>query len=252
MIERYVRQSEGKYAIDIHGGGADLLFPHHENEAAQTRCATNHELAKYWMHNGFVRINGDKIGKSLGNSFTIREVLKNYHPESIRLFILSSHYRSPLNYSEQNVLDANSSLTRLYTAIRGIDPTTNTVVEQQYVAKFMSAMDDDFNTPLAISVLFELVKELNKSTDTNIKQNLAATLKYLGGLLGILHTDPEKFLQGTATDSVSKIEQLIEERKASRLNKRWKDADVIRCQLHDMGIILEDCVNGETIWRRVI
>ncbi|MFZ2313850.1 MAG: cysteine--tRNA ligase, partial [Methylobacter sp.] len=184
--------------FDIHGGGMDLQFPHHENEIAQSEGATGEKYVNLWMHNGFVRINEEKMSKSLGNFFTVREVLQRYRPEIIRFFILSSHYRSPLNYSDEQLNDAGAALTRFYTALRGMRTVADAVAEEAYKTRFEQAMDDDFNTPVALSVLFDLARELNKvkEADQEKAEVLAATLKYLGGLLGILQDDPEAFLKG--------------------------------------------------------
>ena len=241
--------------FDIHGGGMDLQFPHHENEIAQSEGATGEHFVNYWMHNGFVRVNEEKMSKSLGNFFTVREVLKQYRPEVIRFFILTSHYRSPLNYSDEQLDEAQAALTRLYTALRNID-SNNAQIEQSYVERFKEAMDDDFNTPIAVSVLFDLAREINKSKDSLDKQQqLASTLKHLASVLGILQDDPESFLQGDADTSglsEAEIEQLIQQRLEAKHNKNWAQADQIRDQLKEQGIILEDAPGGKTTWRREI
>lgn len=234
--------------FDIHGGGMDLQFPHHENEIAQSEGATGEQFVNYWMHNGFVRVNEEKMSKSLGNFFTVREVLKQYRPEIIRFFILSSHYRSPLNYSDEQLDDAGAALTRLYTALRGVE-ITDAVIDQEYQHRFEQAMDDDFNTPVALAVLFELARELNKAED---KALLAATLKQLAAILGLLQDDPDSFLKGGSNDGLAEaeIEQLIEARKTAKANKDWAQADSIRDQLKAQGIVLEDVAGGNTSWRR--
>ncbi len=241
--------------FDIHGGGMDLQFPHHENEIAQSEGATGEHFVNYWMHNGFVRVNEEKMSKSLGNFFTVREVLKQYRPEVIRFFILTSHYRSPLNYSDEQLDEAQAALTRLYTALRNID-SNNAQIEQSYVERFKEAMDDDFNTPIAVSVLFDLAREINKSKDSLDKQQqLASTLKHLASVLGILQDDPESFLQGDADTSglsEAEIEQIIQQRLEAKQNKNWAQADQIRDQLKEQGIILEDAPGGKTTWRREI
>ncbi|WP_305906763.1 cysteine--tRNA ligase [Methylomarinum sp. Ch1-1] len=242
----------GNY-FDIHGGGMDLQFPHHENEIAQSEGATGEKFVNLWMHNGFVRVNEEKMSKSLGNFFTVREVLKQYRPEIIRFFILSSHYRSPLNYSDEQLDEAGAALTRLYTALRGID-IGDADIDKAYKAAFEQAMNDDFNTPVAISVLFDLARDLNKSKNNPDKiQALAATLKFLGSILGILQDDPDNFLKGGANKeglSEQDIEQLIEERAQAKQNKDWAKADQIRDQLKAQGIVLEDAPGGKTTWRR--
>jgi cysteinyl-tRNA synthetase len=235
--------------FDIHGGGMDLQFPHHENEIAQSEGATGEPFVNYWMHNGFVRVNEEKMSKSLGNFFTVREVLKQYRPEVIRFFILSSHYRSPLNYSDEQLDDAGVALTRLYTALRGVE-IVDASIDAGYCQRFEQAMDDDFNTPVALAVLFELARELNKAEDKTV---MAATLKQLAAILGLLQENPDSFLQGSTTlDGLSEaeIEQLIGARKAAKANKDWAQADQIRDQLKAQGVVLEDVAGGNTIWRR--
>ncbi|WP_426991058.1 cysteine--tRNA ligase [Methylomonas sp. CM2] len=235
--------------FDIHGGGMDLQFPHHENEIAQSEGATGQPFVNYWMHNGFVRINEEKMSKSLGNFFTVREVLKQYRPEVIRFFILSSHYRSPLNYADEQLDEAGTALTRLYTALRGVE-IADIDIDVDYRLRFEQAMDDDFNTPVALAVLFDLARELNK---TEHKAQLAATLKRLAGILGLLQDDPDDFLKGgSGADGLSEadIESLIADRKVAKTNKDWARADAIRDRLKSSGVILEDVAGGNTIWRR--
>jgi cysteinyl-tRNA synthetase len=243
--------------FDIHGGGMDLQFPHHENEIAQSEGATGEKFVNLWMHNGFVRINEEKMSKSLGNFFTVREVLQRYRPEIIRFFILSSHYRSPLNYSDEQLNDAGAALTRLYMALRGVKILADAAVEEAYKTRFEQAMDDDFNTPVALSVLFDLARELNKvkETDQAKAEVLVITLKYLGGLLGILQDDPEVFLKGvsstlSAETGVFDIEQQIQARIDAKKSKNWAMADQIRDELKQQGVILEDAPDGTTSWRR--
>lgn len=236
--------------FDIHGGGQDLQFPHHENEIAQSEAAHSHDgkpcqMVNYWMHNGFVRVDDEKMSKSLGNFFTIRTVLEQYDAEVVRFFILRAHYRSPLNYSDQHLNDAKSALTRLYTALRGADAET-AVPDWQHpqAARFKAAMDDDFNTPEAIAVLFDLANEANKTKDGDTQQ----LLKSLGAVLGLLQRDADAFLQGDAVQSLD-IEGLIQARLQAKKNKNFAEADAIRKQLADAGIVLEDSPQGTT-WRR--
>jgi cysteinyl-tRNA synthetase len=233
--------------FDIHGGGLDLQFPHHENEVAQSEAATGKHFANYWMHVGMLQVNGEKMAKSVGNFFTIEDVLKKHHPEVIRYFLLSSHYRSPLNYSEDNLLNAQKALTRLYQAIKDVAPPNDSELEQHWLEQFNQAMNDDFNTPVALAVLFQLVHEVNKSNSPL----LASTLKHLAGIIGILQEDPESFLQsGLVEMSKSSIEQLIAERNQARNDKNWARADQIRAELLGQGIELEDG-SGGTSWRKV-
>jgi len=243
--------------FDIHGGGLDLQFPHHENEIAQSEGCTGEHFVNYWMHNGFVRINEEKMSKSLGNFFTLREVLERYQGEEIRAFILSSHYRSPLNYSDDQLDNARQALTRLYTALRGleldgVEPPANTEYEQ----RFMAAMNDDFNTAEALAAMFDLARDINKARETDVEQarQLAALLRQLGGILGLLQAEPESYLKGGDTASAGglsddEINTMIEARQQARVEKNWAESDRIRDQLQDAGIILEDGPQGTT-WRR--
>jgi len=236
--------------FDIHGGGADLQFPHHENEIAQSEGAHRHTFVNTWIHNGFVRVDDEKMSKSLGNFFTIREVLRKYDPEVVRFFILRAHYRSPLNYSDAHLDDARSALTRLYTALKSAPAGCAAVDWEQANAKaFRAAMDDDFNTPLAIAALFELASEVNRSRDPALASQLAA----LGGLLGLLGRDPQAFLQGEAGEAATdnaQIEGLIAERVAAKKTRDFKRADAIRAELLALGVVLEDKPGGVTEWRR--
>ena len=235
--------------FDIHGGGADLQFPHHENEIAQSEGAHDCAFVNYWMHNGFVRIDDEKMSKSLGNFFTIREVIKKYDPEVLRFFIIRAHYRSPLNYSDLHLDDAKQALTRLYTALRDVDLSADTLDwKEPRAMRFKTAMDDDFNTPEACAVLFELAGDLNKTKDPTTAQ----LLKSLAGTLGLLQREPQEFLQGEAENeafTAQIIEQRIQDRLAARKNKDFAEADRIRKELADNGVILEDGPQG-TSWRR--
>ncbi|BBL74067.1 cysteine--tRNA ligase [Methylomagnum ishizawai] len=242
--------------FDIHGGGMDLQFPHHENEIAQSEGATGEKFVNLWMHNGFVRVNEEKMSKSLGNFFTVREILNRYRPEAVRFFILNSHYRSPLNYCDENLDEANAALTRLYTALRGVEPVARDGIGAAYRARFGAAMDDDFNTPEAVAVLFELARELNKARTEKPEEaaGLAAVLRELGAVLGLLGTDPEEFHQGGVAERESgldaaAIEALIQQRLDARKNKNWAEADRIRNELKEQGVVLEDGAGGTT-WRR--
>jgi cysteinyl-tRNA synthetase len=240
--------------FDIHGGGADLTFPHHENEIAQSEGATGEPFVNCWMHNGFVRINDEKMSKSLGNFFTVREILQSYRPEEVRYFILTSHYRSPLNYDEANLQNARGALTRFYTALRGL-PDAEPDASGELTARFVAAMDDDFNTPEALAVLFDLAREVNRlRRDSDAAAApLGAELRRLGGMLGILHDDAETYLRGgEAVDegpSDAEIEGLISQRLAARKAKNWAEADRIRDALKGKGVLLEDGPGGTT-WRR--
>ncbi len=238
--------------FDLHGGGADLKFPHHENEIAQSEGATGEPFVNYWLHVGFVQIDQEKMSKSLGNVFTIRELLKGYPGEAIRFFILASHYRSPLDYSEASLTSARAGLTRLYLALRGLPEAAEGKEGETFRQRFIDAMDDDFNTPEALAVLFDLAKEINRlKSEISIRAaGLGATLKALGRVLGLLQQDPEAFLKGESELSADAIERLIEQRSQARQNKDWATADRIRAQLKAHGIVLEDTPQG-TLWRRV-
>ena len=245
--------------FDIHGGGMDLQFPHHENEIAQSEGATGETFVNVWMHNGFVRVNEEKMSKSLGNFFTVREILARYRPEVVRFFILNSHYRSPLNYSDEHLDEAQAALTRLYTALRGlagrVNPTAGPAGDGEYESRFRAAMDDDFNTAEAIAVLFEMAREVNKlRAERPAAGMLAGRLQALGGVLGLLQAEPEAFLQGgaeTAADGLdaAAIESLIQQRLDARKNRDWAEADRIRDALKAQDIVLEDGAGGTT-WRR--
>ncbi|MFU2048345.1 cysteine--tRNA ligase [Avibacterium gallinarum] len=238
--------------FDIHGGGSDLMFPHHENEIAQSCCAHDGPYVNYWIHSGMIMVDKEKMSKSLGNFFTIRDVLNHYNGEVVRYFLLTAHYRSQLNYSEENLNLAQGALERLYTALRDTDATVAPQGGEEFVAQFKEVMDDDFNTPNAISVLFEMAREINKlkGEDKTKANQLAARLRELGDILGLLQQDPESFLQaGADDDEVAKIEALIKQRNEARAAKNWTAADEARNQLNAMGIVLEDGANGTT-WRK--
>jgi len=240
--------------FDIHGGGHDLQFPHHENELAQSECCTGETFVNYWMHNGFVQVNKEKMSKSLGNFFTLRDVMQDYKAEEIRYFILSSHYRSQLNYSEEQLDHARSALQRLYGALLDTKPDEVTQ-NSDYQQRFEAALSDDFNTANAIAVLFDLAREINreKAEGTNKIDELASLLKFLGNILGLLQDSPDEFLksQVSSTDGLSDddIEALIQQRLDARSNKNWSEADRIRDQLTEAGIAIEDGA-GSTRWRR--
>lgn len=245
--------------FDIHGGGPDLVFPHHENEIAQSECATGEKYANTWMHAGAVRVDNEKMSKSLGNFFTIREVLEKYHPEVIRYFLISSHYRSPINYSEDSLVEARAGLERVYTALRDYDavPAASAceLAESDYYPAFTAAMDDDFNTREALAVIFDIVRTLNSNADKPEQaRQLASLIKGFGHILGVFESSADAFLKAggqTAGDGLSddEIDQLVAERIDAKANKDFARADAIREQLTEQGIALEDGAAG-TQWRR--
>ena len=248
MSEHYLGEH-----FDIHGGGQDLQFPHHENEIAQSEGAHGHPFVNYWMHNGFVRVNDEKMSKSLGNFFTVREILTCYPPEVVRFFILRAHYRSSLHYSDQHLEDAKRALDRLYTALKGSEVSDiNPAIDwnEPYARRFSDAMNDDFNTPDAIAVLFDLASEANKTGSPGG----VSLMKTLGSILGLLQRDPQQYFQdasltGDSNFAPERVEQMIQQRLIARANKNYGEADRIRKALLDADIILEDGPQGTT-WRR--
>ena len=241
--------------FDIHGGGMDLTFPHHENEIAQSEGANNCSFVNTWMHVGFVNINDEKMSKSLNNFFTIRDVLEKYDGETLRYFLISSHYRSPLNFSDENLTSAKSALTRLYTAIRGLSASTKAMdqvsIRFDYEKRFNEALDDDFNTPIALSILFEIAKHANTEREDDKDQAgaLSELLKKLGNHIGIMGYDADDYLKMGIELSDEKIDEKIRQRESARASKDFAMSDQIRDELLALGIILEDSINGTT-WRR--
>jgi len=240
--------------FDIHGGGQDLQFPHHENEIAQSEAATGEKFVNTWMHNGFVRIDDEKMSKSLGNFFTVREILERYRAEDIRYFILASHYRSPLNYSDQALDNASVALTRLYNALRDIQITEMNSSSDEFIKRFEEAMNEDFNTAEAIAVLFDLANQINKlkARDASKASAYAATLKHLAGIIGLLQEEPDVYLKsGGGSEGLrdEKRDALIQQRTQAKADKNWGEADRLRDELKNQGIELED-KGAETSWRR--
>jgi len=241
--------------FDIHGGGSDLLFPHHENEIAQSEAATGEPFANLWMHNGPLRIDNEKMSKSLGNFFTVREVLKKHDPEVVRHLLVASHYRSPINYSEDSLQLSYKALERFYLCLKDLDVAgAKSLTNSRFEKAFQAAMDDDFNTPEAFSVLFEMVTEINKLKDSDPEQagQLGALLVRLGSALGLLQADPETFLKGSGADNETDdavIDELVAARDQARADEDWARADELRDRLVAMKIIVEDSAGGST-WRR--
>ena len=232
--------------IDIHGGGADLQFPHHENEIAQSEGANGRPLARYWMHNGFINVDDEKMSKSLGNFFLIRDVLKSFDAETVRFFVLRAHYRSPLNYSDAHLNDARASLRRLYTALHGVTPQPLAPASIDWsighAARFKAAMDEDFGTPEAVAILFDLAGEVNRTRSPE----LAALLRALGGCIGILQDEPQRFLQAGSVLDDAAIRTLIDQRAEAKANRDFATADRIRADLLAQGIMLKDSASGTT------
>ena len=237
--------------FDIHGGGSDLIFPHHENEVAQSCCAFDTPYVNYWVHTGMVQVDQEKMSKSLGNFFTLRDVLVDYDAETLRYFLMSAQYRSQLSYSEDNIKQARGALERLYTSLRDVEPNTKVDMDLGgYLVRFNRAMDDDFNTPEAFAVLFDLARDLNRAkSDGENAEDLAGMLVNLARVLGILQKKPSEYLQGDLDIDVAEIERLIKARNDARASKDWAAADLARDALSAMNIVLEDGASG-TSWRR--
>ena len=242
--------------FDIHGGGSDLMFPHHENEIAQSEAATGETFANLWMHNGPLRIDDEKMSKSLGNFFTVREVLKQYHPEVVRHLLVASHYRSPINYSQQSLQQSIKALERIYLCLKNLDTGhAKMLTNSRFEKAFNAAMDDDFNTPEAFGVLFDMVSEINRirESEPDSANQMGALLVRLGSSLGLLQVDPEEFLKGqggSQDESVdaAEIDALVAARDQARADKDWQKADAIRDQLAQMNIVVEDAAGGSS-WR---
>ena len=239
--------------FDIHGGGSDLLFPHHENEIAQSEAATGEKFANLWMHNGPLRVDNEKMSKSLGNFFTVREVLKKYDAQVVRHLLIASHYRSPINYSEASLQQSSAALERLYIGLQGVDiVSAKSLTNSRFEKAFLKAMDDDFNTAEAFGVLFDLVKELNKekAAGSELAGQLGALLVKLGAILGVLQQSPEEFLQGSLGSEVDagEVEGLIMARKQARADKDWAKADEIRDKLAELRVVVEDGADASS-WR---
>ena len=234
--------------FDIHGGGPDLLFPHHENEIAQSECASGNKFANYWLHSGLLKINGEKMSKSLGNFAMLKDLFISYHPEVVRYYLVSSHYRSSLNFDQESLNQARSALTRLYQALTSMEGEGNEL-DQDMMNQFSFVMNDDLNTPEALSLLFQLAKSINNAPDPKQKMKYGATLKKLSGVLGLLQDEPKNFFQFGATLSDEEISQQIALRNAARDERDFQTADKIRDSLIEQGIILDDSSDGTT-WKK--
>lgn len=241
MSTKYLGKS-----FDIHGGGQDLIFPHHENEIAQSECCNHQKMANYWVHNGFVNVDNEKMSKSLGNFFTIKKILEQFNGEVIRFFILKSHYRSPLNYSDANLVDAENSLKKIYISLRDYNCIEIAIDwNKPYLHNFKAALDDDFNSPKALAVIFELINKLNKNKDQVLANEIFTILKKIG----LLKFTPEEFLKNPINLDVTKIEELIKLRQQAKINKNFSQADQIRSEIESLGVVIEDSLGG-TSWRK--
>ncbi len=258
MIEKHFSKEHGngQYSIDIHGGGADLLFPHHENEAAQSRCATGHELAKYWMHNGFVQIDGEKMSKSLGNSFFLKDALKVYDGEVLRYYLNSVHYRNDFNFNEEDLQTAKKRLDKLYRLKKRVSPGKGSAVNKEFKAALLSAMSDDLNISTALAVIDEMIANTNDAFDKEaknkaLKKETLANIEFIDALLGFGGKEPFTYFQiGISEEEKSKIEALIEERTKAKKEKDFERSDAIRDTLIAMGIAIMDTADG-TVWEKV-
>ncbi len=255
MIEKHF-EGNGEYSIDIHGGGADLLFPHHENEASQSRCATGHELAKYWMHNGFVNIDGEKMSKSLGNSFFVKDALKVYDGEILRNYLISIHYRNDFNFNEEDLLQSKKRLDRLYRLKKRVTPTKASKPNIAFQKDMLKAMSDDLNISIALARVEQMISQTNDKLDENpkdkgLKKETLANIEFIDKLLGIGGKEPFSYFQiGIDKETKAKIEALIEERNSAKKEKDYAKADTIRDELSSMGIVIMDTANG-TVWEKI-
>ncbi|NPA88025.1 MAG: cysteine--tRNA ligase [Epsilonproteobacteria bacterium] len=255
MIKKHIAY-DGEYEIDIHGGGADLFFPHHENEEAQSHCAYGGHLAKYWMHNGFVQINGEKMSKSLGNSFFVKDALKHYPGEVLRFYLMSTHYRAPLNFSEEDLIASKKRLDKLYRLKKRVYGVTKKQEDKEFQNALLEAMKDDLNISKALAVVDEFVKEANEALDKNpkdkaLKQKIVSNIEFIDKLLGVGGSDAYEYFQaGIDEETKAKINELIEKRSAAKKEKNFELADKIRDELKEMGIMIQDTPNG-TVWEKV-
>ena len=256
MIEKHLAYKEGEFQIDIHGGGADLLFPHHENEAAQTRCSSNQQLAKYWMHNGFVNIDGEKMSKSLGNSFFLKDVLKSYSGEIIRFYLMSAHYRANFNFNEEDLISSKKRLDKLYRIKKRVYGMEASIVNAKFKEDILNALNDDINTSKALSLIDEMISYANdkldaNAKDKNLKKELIANILFINDILGIGFNDAYEYFQfGIDEQTKSKIETLIEKRNEAKKVKDFATADAVRDELTTLEISLMDTVNG-TVWEKL-
>ncbi|MFA9238822.1 MAG: cysteine--tRNA ligase [Candidatus Paceibacteria bacterium] len=256
MIEKHLAYKDGDFQIDIHGGGADLLFPHHENEAAQTRCSSNQQLAKYWMHNGFVNIDGEKMSKSLGNSFFLKDVLKSYSGEIIRFYLMSAHYRANFNFNEEDLIASKKRLDKIYRLKKRVYATESSNINKKFQEDIFNALNDDINTSKALSLIDEMIGNANDKLDSNpkdknLKKELIANILFVNDILGIGYSDAYEYFQFGINESTKvKIEELIKKRNEAKKEKDFATADALREELTKMDISLMDTVNG-TVWEKL-
>jgi cysteinyl-tRNA synthetase len=254
MIEESLSYKDSAYSIDIHGGGADLLFPHHENEATQSRCSTDRELSKYWIHNGFVRIDGEKMSKSLGNSFFIKDALKHYSGELLRFYLLTTHYRQDFNFSEEELLNSKKRLDKLYRLKKRVYDSKAGEVNKSFKEELLKALNDDINLSVALSKIDEMINSSNEKLDNGekkSKKSIVANINYIDEVLGFGGSDPFKYFQfGMSSEIVEKIEELLEQRKEAKKEKNFERADLIREEIESFGVQIMDTPNG-AVWERV-
>jgi cysteinyl-tRNA synthetase len=256
MIQKHLAYKDETYQIDIHGGGADLLFPHHENEAAQTRCSSHKELAKYWMHNGFVTIDGEKMSKSLGNSFFLKDILKSYSGEVVRFYLLTAHYRTDFNFNEEDLISSKKRLDKYYRVKKRVYGSSASAVNSQFKAKVLSALNDDINSSKAISIVDDMINNANDKLDKNpkdknLKKELIANFEFINDILGICFNDAYEYFQfGIDEDTKEKIEALIEKRTEAKKLKDFETADIVRDELTTLGISVMDTPNG-VVWEKL-
>ncbi|RXJ95084.1 cysteine--tRNA ligase [Malaciobacter molluscorum] len=256
MIDKHLAYKDSEYAIDIHGGGADLLFPHHENEAAQTRCSSNQHLAKYWIHNGFVNINGEKMSKSLGNSFFLKDVLKSYSGEVIRFYLLSAHYRANFNFNEEDLISSKRRLDKIYRVKKRVYGIGKSTVNKSFKEELLNALNDDLNTSIALALIDDMINKANEvltsePKNKNLKKELVANLEFIQDVLGIATKDAYKYFQfGISDEQIKEIEKLIEQRVEAKKNKDFEKADLIREKLSNKNISIMDTPNG-VVWEKL-
>lgn len=256
MIEKHLAYKDSEFQIDIHGGGADLLFPHHENEAAQTRCSSGQNLAKYWMHNGFVNIDGEKMSKSLGNSFFLKDVLKSYSGEVVRFYLMSTHYRANFNFNEEDLIASKKRLDKLYRIKKRVYGTEASTINKKFKEDILNALNDDINTSKALSIIDEMIGNANDKLDANpkdknLKKELISNILFINDILGIAFNDAYEYFQfGIDVQSKFKIEDLITQRNEAKKIKDFEKADSVRNELSELGISLMDTTNG-TVWEKL-